>query len=140
MRSVLLACAVLVLPACASDPEYVVDVGEIRVWPDQGPDIDVPMTASVGTTFGVKVTTHGDGCTSDDHTDVTATPDGALVVPYDRHRTGVACTAIDQDVLHTAPVVFDAAGTYTVLVRGRGKTRGDGVTVLYDHAFTVVVQ
>lgn len=128
----------LVVPACSDSPD--VEVGWHGTFGGgPSPEIDVPATATAGTPFTVSFYTGGSGCGSAVSTEVTSTPDGALVIPYDHYDEPckIQIAAVYQ---HSAELTFATPGTYAVRLRFRGCYKlPDCAAPLYDNAFSVAV-
>jgi hypothetical protein len=123
-------CLVAVLSTACGEEDSVVEVGIVELHSDPLL-LDVPAVARVGEALEVVVTTYGDGCVSEETTQVEMSGDDLVTItPFDRRiipsdKTG-RCPAILRKFPHRAELMFTTPGTKTVLVRGRK-------TILFHH-------
>jgi hypothetical protein len=131
----------LLLSACASEPESVVEIGRV-VYESQGPLIEAPASASVGESVVVRVTTAGGGCISLERTETAVAIDGAVVTPYDRRKIPGeefdACTSDLVYLRHETSITFDTPGSKTISIRGRRLVMG--VEESFEIPLTVSIQ
>ena len=83
--------------------------------------ITVPDTVLLGDPFSVSVRTYGDGCVSEDGTEVESTSLSFQITPYDvlTLGRGVICPAIVRHFDHTATLTATQSGTAQITFHGR---------------------
>jgi hypothetical protein len=121
MRIALSLATLMLVPAC---DDAVVERGRIEFYSDPA-IIEMPTIVSVGEAFSARIVTYGGGCIDYHSTEVEAEGADTVIEPYDRHSGASVCTSDLRTISHDVTLRFDAAGTETVVVRGR---RVDGNT------------
>lgn len=118
----------LFVAACqVAEPLEDVRVGVVMEV-DGVPSVTLPTTVRAGESFEVTVVTVGGPCIRAGETEVEIDDAVALVTPYDRYaipRPGVGCLLVDEELWHTAMVVFDEAGPARVVVVSRAEDSDD---------------
>lgn len=116
-----IATVALLLSACGTTDDSVVELGRIEFYHDPAL-IEAPSSAGVGQSFVVRVMSYGGGCISPERTDVELTSDEAKVMPYDRRdipTENEACTSDLRLVPHEAMLIFNTAGSKSIRIHGR---------------------
>lgn len=89
-------------------------------WEGEGPPATVPSEVTRGQPFEVSVSTLGGDCTLKGDTVVSAEGLRANVTPFDIEVTRASpCLLYAQELVHTAKLVFEEAGTATITFHGQ---------------------
>lgn len=81
--------------------------------------ITVPDTVLVGESFSASVRTYGDGCVSQDGTEVESVGLSIDITPYDVHSGARICTDILNMFDHTAALTVAQPGTVQITFHGK---------------------
>ena len=81
--------------------------------------ITMPDTVLVGESFSASVRTYGDGCISQDDTEVESAGLSIDITPYDVHSGSRVCTSILNMFDHTVALTVTQPGTAQILFHGK---------------------
>ncbi len=108
----LLAIAVVALPACEGEWE------EYRVVGYLGTEPEIPDTVTASVPLTITFSTTGGSCHRGGETEVSVDGMSALVTPFDFVKVGdIDCTLVAESFEHEATVVFDDPGTTLIVLR-----------------------
>ena len=129
--------------ACGTDDSSV-DIAYVE-YGGEPFTMNFPMTVAPSTSFSVEINTYGNGCVTDESTDLATDGDISTITPYNRREipTGGGCPAILKTIVHTVSFEFSTLGPKLIRVKGRKLRIGDadgpgGIEI--QHEVTIDVQ